>query len=254
MTNFYKPSEVSALAENLAHQYRLDSTAEQSKLIDPELIASKYFGLDIFPQRNLQTAGVRSGIDTTQSVIFIDYDTYMDEDKQPYSRQGIAHELGHVIFDPTLIRQISSVTVSDAYERHSILVSANQGIESRANMLAGGLLVPRGEFRRDVAKMIHVNAEKVLELLPDLTLGQVFKQLASSQLAKRYCVTDYVIGWRFDQEELHLDFRATPDTPLADLDMRLVAKIAGSKYTPQPLTERMLALLPAELRSQVAAA
>jgi Zn-dependent peptidase ImmA (M78 family) len=244
MTNFFTPQEISHLGECLAHCYFADS-GDEIFPVEPEIIATKFFGLDIFPQHQLTSAGVRSGIDTSQSIIFIDHDTYMDDDKQPYARQAIAHELGHAIFDTSLIRQLSATTVEDAFELHQLLVGGQPGgIETRANMLSGAILVPRGQMLKRVAIALAQNYDKALDLFPEITLGQVFEQMASSQLSRHFGVSENVIEWRFNMEELHQDFKANPDTLLTKVNLKLISEIAGMSYKPPPLTEKLRALLP----------
>lgn len=243
MAGFYTQSEISKLGESFAACHA-KMTGNDEYPIDPELMASKLFKLDILPQKQLISTGVRSGIDTTQSIIFIDYDLYMDDRQRPLSNQSIAHELGHAVFDSSVIRQISAQTVDDAYQLHQAVVATNPGIESRANMFAGAFLVPRGEMLLQIAKMLHKSYELALEVSPNITLGQVFQQMTSSPLSRYFGVSDYVIGWRFDDEAFHEEFHATPETLLRAVDQRLIASIAQKPFVPPALNQRLRALLP----------
>jgi Zn-dependent peptidase ImmA (M78 family) len=246
MANKYQQSEISALGENLARCH-FNIIGEEKYPIEPEIIASKMFGLDIFPQKQLHTVRVRSGIDTSQSVIFIDYDIYMSDDLQYLARQSIAHELGHIIFDAPLLRQLAATTVDDAFELHEMIVNGNSGIEWTAHKLSGTFLAPRDAMLKRVATMILRGYDLVVESYPNMTLGEVFGQLQSSQLTRYFGVSEDVIRWRFKDEEFHRDFKATPQTPLSHINKKIISTIAGAEYLPIPLSERIKSLLPEEL-------
>jgi Zn-dependent peptidase ImmA (M78 family) len=246
MASKYQQAEISALGQYLAccHFVLVGSNAYP---IDPEIIATKVFGVDIFPQRQLSSAGVRSGIDTTQSTIFIDYDIYMEESLQHLSRQSIAHELGHIIFDAPLLRRLATTNVDDAFELHEMIVKSNSGIEWTAHKLSGAFLVPRDAMLKQVAQRLYDNYDKVTGAYPQLTLGDIFQQMEASQLSRHFGVSEDVIKWRFKDEELHYDFRGNLDTPLRAINKKLIAQLADRDYRPQPLSERIKALLPEEL-------
>lgn len=247
MANFYPQSEISKLGEYLAFAH-FAMMGHQQLPIDPELIATKHFGLQIFPQHKLMAAGVRSGIDTSQSIIFIDHDTYMSDRQQHLARQGIAHELGHAIFDGPIIRQMSAASSQDAFQLHELMVEKNPGIESRSNMLSGAMLVPRSLMLQKVAELLFNKYDEALALNPNITLETIFEQMASTSFSRYFGVSDDVIGWRFKDEALHNDFAVAADAPLASLNKKKLAEIAGLSFAPPSLPDRVLALLPSDLQ------
>ncbi len=245
-SDFYQPEDIFALGGFLADCY-FKEMGSRALPIDPEIIATKHFGLHIYPERQILTVGVRSGIDTSQSVIFVDYDTYMNDDLQHLSHQGIAHELGHAIFDSALLRRMSATTVQDAFQLHEMMMSLESGIEGRANMLAGAFLVPTPLLIKHTATRIAGAYERLITLNPNLPMSVVLNSLAASQLSKLFCVSDEVIAWRIKQGGIYDALKTSPDSAVSTLNLRRISKLAGLPYSPKPMSERMKALLPSDL-------
>lgn len=249
MSNFYPPDEISPLGEFLAACH-FGAVSNDNFPIDPEIIAAKYFGLDIQPRAQLMSIGVKSGIDTTQSVIFIDEGIYLDDRQKHLSNQSVAHELGHAIFDVASIRQMASASIDDAFERHNALIKQVRGIEQRANILSGSFLVPRAHLIKQTSLRLAQNYDRAMSINPQMTMEQVIKAMASSQLARYFCQSDLVLSWRFDQENIYEALLTQPGSTIETLDLKHIRKLADMPYKPVPISERVKALLPEELLAQ----
>jgi hypothetical protein len=247
--NFYGPDEISPLGQFLADCY-FRTIGKVLFPIDPEVVATKFFGLDIMPKPQLMTVGVKSGIDTTQSVIFIDENIYMDDSKRHLSNQSIAHELGHAIFDVAHIRQMAGASLEDVYERHQALMSKLPGIESRANMLSGSFLVPRHYLIKQIALRLVQNYDQVTSLNPYMPMHQVLDSMASSQLGRYFGQSDYVLDWRIKNEDIYAVLGIRSDTPISAINIKRIAKLVGLEYKATPLNERIKGLLPEGLMHQ----
>ncbi len=240
-TVFYDfETEISPLGE-LYSRVHFQTLGKDTYPIDPEIIATKHHGLEIRPIKGIAQVGVFAGIDATQSVLFIDYDFYMDDRNEHLIRQVIAHELGHIIFDGSEIRRHVPSTAREAYTTHLALRSKS-GVETRANMFAGAFLVPRADFIRQVASILLTNIEDLQTSFSHMTVDDVIRALAASKMASRYGVSDAVISWRLENEQVAqlIGGRATSVGQLDVENLRLLAQVEASKKP----SSRVLQLLP----------
>lgn len=242
--------EISPLGSRLANAYfRL--MKEEKYPIEPELIASRLLGMKILPRRQLASADVIAGIDSTQSIIFVDEDLYMSDDHQPTVRLAIAHEIGHIFFDSPLMRSMTPHTADEAFEVHVAMREKRQ-LEARANMFAGTLLVPRQELIRQTLGLLAKNVEVIQDSAPTMNIRQVIDSLAASKLANYFGVSDAAIGWCLSHQKIVDLLELTPETSVSKLNISHIRQIMDiPKEVPQ-LPDRIRALVPADLIHELA--
>lgn len=248
ITRYDFTTEISALGSSIARAY-FNLEGVSGYPIEPEIIAEKFFGLQVTPVSQLYSGvGVRSGLDTTQSILFVDERMYMDDDAQYIIRQSIAHEIGHIVYDANRIRSTSARTVQEAYEAH-VTMRAESGIEMRANNFAGALLVPRRELLIQASKLLRNGLDGLQITNPDMTMEMVVDALAGSKLSKYFGVSDNVIKWRLENEKFFELIGVTAAMPLSDVDVAAILEacsIEADKASPA-LSERVKGMIPQEL-------
>ena len=242
----YTFEEISNLGEVLAEAH-FNTIGKRDFPIDPEIVIQKFFGLEIKPTPGLMTVGVKAGIDTTQSIIFIDEQLYMDERRRALSNQSIAHELGHAVFDIAAIRKLAAANAEEIYRLHDQLVSERGWIEYRAHKLGGAFLVPRNELIKQVALLLLESKDQICEIRPSITLEQLFEAMPAAKLTRYFCQSEDVIGWRMKDEDIYDAIGASADTQVSALSTKRLSQLAGRAYIPVPITERLKILLPPEL-------
>lgn len=251
-TRYDFTTEISALGSSIAKAY-FGLEGVSGYPIEPELIAEKFFGLQVAPVSQLYSgAGVRSGLDTTQSVLFVDERMYMDDDAQYIIRQSIAHEIGHIVYDASRIRATSARTVQEAYEAH-VSMRSEPGIEMRANNFAGALLVPRRELLVQASKLLKNGLDGLQVTNPEMTMEMVVSALSGSKLSKHFGVSDEVIRWRLQNEKFFELLGVTPDMQLQDVEIESILEACSTeadRIAPS-ISERVKRLIPEALLTQI---
>lgn len=245
-------TEISALASAISEKYfELDGIDDYP--IEPEMIAEKFFGLQIVPVSQLYSGvGVKSGIDSTQGVLFIDEGIYMRDDLQHFARQSIAHEIGHIVFDAKSMRSSAPYTVEEAYRLH-LEIGQSKKIEFRAHKFAGALLVPRRQLLVQAARLLKLGLPGIKESNPSMTMQTLVDALSASKLSKYFGVSDDVIRWRLIDEEFYSLLGVQPWTPLSEVDVDVVldlCSIESERITP-PISERVRRLIPESLLTRI---
>lgn len=249
MTYYDYDSEISPLGQAFADAYFAEIGKKEFP-VDPEIIAAKFFGLNVYPEWQVKSTGAISGIDATQSVIFIDAEIYMADHLQHISRQAIAHELAHIIYDLPTMRSMVPATPDQAFEIHTQFIGQNNVLETRANMLAGCLLVPRRDLLEYVAELLGNNLESLQLSNPEMKCSQVLSALAGSKVANHFGVSNDVITWRIDNERLYDALGVDAGDPITAMEIKTVTKMM--KYEkPKALTERVLRLVPPKVQSLI---
>ena len=244
--------EISAPASHIANAY-MKMAGNKDFLIDPEIIAEVFFGLRLVPIKGIyKFTGVISGIDATQSTLFIDEDIYMKDETQHRARLAIAHEIGHIIYDSPMLRSNAPQTVEEAYIKHSNMKSF-RNIEARANMFAGALLAPRKQLLIQAGEILSQGINDLKDSNPDMSVGAVLDALSGDKLTRRFGISNSALDWRLKSEKFLrlLDLDSTQ--PLSSVDAEEVVnmcKIESIKKVPS-LTDRVKRLLPEGLLSVV---
>lgn len=245
VSDFYDfTTEISPLGELYAGAH-FALLGTRSYPIDPEIIAARYHGLEIRPIHGLSTVNVKAGIDATQSVLFIDSELYFKDNLQYLARQTIAHELGHIIFDSAAIKQNVPSTARESFAAHTTLTRRN-GVEARANMFAGSFLVPRHELVRRTAEILLSSVEELRRQYPDMLIQDVINALAASKLTNQFDVSQSLIGWRLDQEDV-CTLIGGKNARVSDLQDDVLYQLAETKAPVHTLAERVKRLLPPEV-------
>lgn len=249
-TRYDYTTEISALGERIALAHFKNQGIREFP-IDPELIAEKYFGLQIVPISQLHSSlGVKSGLDSTQSVLFIDERIYLQDDTQYIARQSIAHEIGHIVYDSNLLRANTPRTPEEAYRLHLALRN-EAGSEHRANNFAGALLVPRRELLVQASKLLKAGLPDIQLSNPDMTIETLVLALSSAKLSNYFGVSDDVIRWRLDNESFISLIGLEPGTKMKDVDVESVLSLCSTeaeRLTPR-LPDRIKSLIPTSLIS-----
>lgn len=238
-------TEISAPASRIADCYmKLPGCGDFP--INPDLITEKFFELRLKPTKSIfSSLGVISGIDATQSILFIDEDIYMDDDRQHIARQAIAHELGHIVYDSPQLRVNAPQTAAEAYAKHAEM-KAESMIEVRANMFAGALLVPRRQLLVQAGDILSEGIKDIRDANPSMTVGTVFSALSGNKLTTRFGVSNDVIEWRLKNEKFLELLKLTENTLLSEVDLESITKlcaIESAKKSPS-VPERVKRLLP----------
>jgi hypothetical protein len=249
MTYYDYRTEISNLGSLINTAY-FKSIGSNGYPVDPELIASKYFGLQIQPVPQIMTLGVRSGLDATQRVLFIDEAIYMDDATQHISRQSIAHELAHIIYDNRLIRSRAPGSADEAYELHSDLAD-NTSIETRANMLAGAILVPRHALIKQALGLLAENLQSIQGSNPQMAVGTLISALGGTRLTRFFGVSEEVIAWRLKLEEIYQLLAVEEGDPISQLNLSRINRLLGVEEAKPTITERVKRLIPQELLEQL---
>lgn len=248
-TDYYNfDTEISPLGTLYARAH-FAITGEKDYPIDPEIIAMKCHGLEIRPIAGLSSINVKAGIDATQSVLFVDQNLYMSVTAQHITRQIIAHELGHIIFDSTAIRRNVPSTVKESFAAHTALTQY-PGLETRANMFAGSFLVPRHELIKRSAQIILNNIIDLKRQHANMLVSDVITALAASKLTNQFDVSQQVIEWRLESEKV-AELLGGIGARVVDLDEDALYKLADIEEAIVPLSERIKRLLPQEMLMKI---
>jgi Zn-dependent peptidase ImmA (M78 family) len=247
-------TEISAPASHIADQYmKLQGCGEFP--IEPEMIAERFFGLRVMPVKRIyRTLGVISGIDATQSVLFVDEEIYMNDGTQHLARQAIAHELGHIVYDSPMLRVDAPQTAAEAYAKHAQMKSERK-IETRANMFGGALLAPRRQLLTEAGEILSRGIQDLQQSNPQMNVDTVFRALSGEKLTSKFGVSTEVIEWRLKNEEFLQLLNLHQNQPLAEIDVEEILQLCSieSRKAAPSITERVKRLLPDELLAMIEA-
>jgi Zn-dependent peptidase ImmA (M78 family) len=241
--------QISAMGSGYARYYQ-QNTKNAKYPVDPEIIAGKLFGVYVSAVPGIHRGlRVRSGIDTTGKELFIDEDLLMDDNAQPYARQSIAHELGHIIFDSDILSAINTSSPEEAFEVHMAL-SESSLLERRAHYFAESLLVPRRDFLIEVSKILAKNLPDLKLSNPDMQVDTLIAALAGSKLANYFGVSDDVIRWRLINENFYQLLHLRPEMKLSEVDVTAVLELCGTEAErpEQPISKKILDQVPENIK------
>lgn len=185
----------------ITEQFRDKQWPDNKLPIDIEWIIEHSLGLDIIPEKTLDTdAYLKSDL----SGVVVDDKQYMD-DMNRYAnrlRFSFAHEVGHYILHRSVYEKFEVETEEDhisLYEK--IPKSEYSSFEWQANEFAGSLLVPRQIIINEIEKIYEDIKEKdgleLLEKYPSDILSRYIEKLC-----KPFGVSSQVIERRVEVEKL----------------------------------------------------
>ena len=179
-----------------ADEFRLKHWGEKTP-VDIELIVERNLRLLIIPVSDLfnqaHTEAYLSG-DLREIV----YDPIRPDTRIRFS---IAHEVGHYVLHRDVINKLRTSNYEDWKRIQLDLPDALWArAEYQAREFAGRLLVPPDKLKEELRELQPL-IEKARHVVPDLEI-QVIKGLVRPKLAKRFFVSEDVIGRRMDAEQI----------------------------------------------------
>jgi len=165
--------------------------------VDIELIVERHLNLLIIPVPDLlyeaHTEAFLSG--DLREIVF---DPARPD---PRIRFSIAHEVGHYVLHRDVIVKLRPSSYRDWKQMQAQLPDAIWGrAEYQAREFAGRLLVPPDKLKEEIRELQPL-IQEARRVVPDLEI-QVIKELVRPKLARRFFVSEDVIGRRLDAEQI----------------------------------------------------